>query len=155
MLKVLNGVPPKASPKLVLRVPNEKLLEEMIEEEERVRTSKYYQDKCTQVKDIPNGWLDVTALVQTDIAKSHGFTDKMSCDIACNMMRRAHILFPNNEKFKSVPLQVRNNKANIGGLSAGDALPNIELYDQGEVKISLSSLVDSSRPTVIFAGSQT
>lgn len=111
---------------LILKIPNEQLLELMIAEEEKIRTSKYYQDKCTAVKNIPNGWLKVTEEVQNDIAKKYGFTDKMSCDIACNMARRAHILYPNNQKFQKVPLQVRNNKAMLGNLILGDIPPNTD-----------------------------
>lgn len=141
--------------KLVLSIPNEQLLELMVEEEEKIRTSEYYRNECTKVKDIPNGWLNITNDIQRKIVKKFGFVDNISCDIACNMLRRAHILFPNNDKFKKIPLQVRNNKSKNGNLSIGDSIPNIQLYNLDYSEIELYNLLDHSRPTIIFAGSQT
>lgn len=137
-----------------LKIPNEKMLEDMIEEEERIRNSDYYRNKCTEIKYIPNGWLSLTENIQRDIVKLYSFTDEMSCNVACNMMRRAHILFPNNLKFKNIPQQVKYNKANKGKYVANDDCPNVSLYDLDGTNINLHKLMDE-RPTLIFAGSQT
>lgn len=138
---------------IILKVPNEQLLEKMIEEEEQIRTSKYYQDKCTEVKNIPNGWLTVTEDIQKNIVKKYGFTDQMSCDVACNMARRAHILFPNNKKFRD-RVQTRNNKAIQGCLEVGNIVPNVSLYDLNNDSTSLHEITGNTT-TIIFAGSQT
>jgi len=141
-----------------IKIPNEKMLEEMIIEEEKRRMSNEYRDKCTEVKDIVNGWLEVTAQMQIDVVSSFGFTNKISCDIVCNMMRRAHILYPHNEIFKTVPLQVRNNKATQGTLTIGDVMPEFDIVDivRGNA-CSLSSLIDihTKKPSVIIMSSAT
>lgn len=133
---------------IFLKLPNEKLLEKMIEEEEDVRTSKDYQDKCTAVKHIPNGWLDVTAQLQIEIVKRNGFDDQMSCDVACNMLRRAHLLYPDNEKFKKLPLYVRNNKAKQGTLKVKDNMPNISLNDLDGSSHDLFDLVSPDKKEI-------
>lgn len=142
------------SDNICIKFPNEKLLEKMIEEEELIRTSNDYRDKCTQVKNIPNGWLDVTANVQKNIAKKFGFTDEISCNIACNMMRRAYLLYPDNENFKLIPTQVRCNKAKQCKYSIDDICPDIKLHDLQDNCHQLYKLFDD-RPTLIIAGSQT
>ena len=139
---------------ITLRYPNEELLEKMIEEEERQRLSIEYQNKCTMVKNIPNGWLKVTEELQRDIVRKYGFTDKISADVTCNMMRRAHILYPKNEKFKTIPLYVRNNKANKGQFKTSDTVPNIDLADLNGKMHKLHDLL-GEKPSVILALSGT
>ena len=137
-------------------IPTESTLEKMVVEEEKIRMSKEYQDRCTTVCHIPNGWLQVTADVQEQIAHAHGFVDETSCAIACNMARRAHILYPNNDIFK-MRVQVRNNKARKGDLRIGDLVPAITLCTMDGDDINLRDLVadHNHRPTIIFSGSQT
>ena len=141
---------------LQVKTPNEKMLEKLIYDEERLRMSKEYQDQCTLVKDIPNGWLNVTKKIQEQVARDNGFDDEMSCQITCNMMRRAHLLFPNNKIFSTVPVQVRNNKANMGTMRTGSVLDqDIDLWDVSHNQCSLFHLLNDNRPTIIFTGSQT
>ena len=140
--------------RLVIPIPGERLLETMINEEEEIRTSQWYRDECTKVRNIPNGWLEVTESVQRSIAQKHGFIDQMMQDIACNMTRRAHLLYPMNDKFKK-RLQIRNNKSNRGTLTQGDDLVNVQLFDRNQMPIDLNGLIDTDRRTIIFAGSQT
>ena len=148
---------------IIIRTPNEKMLEQLIIEEARIRSSPEYQDKCTAVKDIPNGWLTLTDTLQQDIARNHGFNDPVSCSVTCNMMRRAHILFPDNKNFTTIPVQVRENKARQGTLKPGDHLPNnpqttirdVMLCDLSGNMIHLSTLLAHSFTTIIVAGSQT
>jgi len=140
---------------LSFKIPNEKMLEDMIIEEERRRMSDEYRNECTRVKDIINGWLEVTANMQRDIVKQFGFKTDMECDIACNMMRRAHILYPNNEIFKTVPLQVRNNKAKKGDLVVGDDVPIFPIFDLNKRICGIESLIDHNKPSVIIMSSGT
>ena len=138
-----------------LTIPTEKMLEKLIIEEEQIRMSQEYQEECTKVKDIPNGWLEVTNQMQIDLVKKHGFTSEMNCDIACNMLRRARYLYPNNKIFTEVPVYVKNNKANKGKYKKGDNIPNIKLFNQCGQEAMLHHLLDINKPTIIFGGSHT
>ena len=142
---------------IIIKTPNERMLEKLIIEEADARCSQLYRDQCTAVKDIPNGWLSVTDQFQQKIAKNNGFDDEMSCHITCNMMRRAHLLYPDNIIFKTVPIQVKNNKANQGILKIGDIvsqeIKEIQLFDPMGTRRMLSDLL--TPVTIIFAGSQT
>lgn len=140
---------------IIIKIPNEQLLEKMTKQEEEIRMSKNYQDRCTEVKNIPDGWLKVTEEIQKDIVKRNGFIDQISCDITCNMLRRAHLIYPNNEKFQKIPLQVRNNKAKQGNLSEKDNVPDCNLYNLAGRITNLYELIDNIKPIIIFAGSQT
>ena len=141
--------------KLSLTIPTEKMLEKLIIEEEQIRMSKEYQDQCTLVKDIPNGWLDVTQKMQIDLIKKHGFVSEMNCDVACNMLRRARYLYPDNKIFTEVPVYVRNNKANAGKYKEGDHVPDVKLFNQCGQEVMLHHLFDDIKPTIVFGGSQT
>jgi hypothetical protein len=138
-----------------IKIPNERMLEEMIIEEEKRRNSYDYRFRCTEVKDTVNGWLDVTDNMQKDVVISFGFYDKISQNIACNMMRRAHIIYPDNELFKTVPLQVRNNKAIMGSLKISDEMPDATIFDINLKSCSLSSLIVPDKPNIIIMSSGT
>jgi len=138
-----------------IKVPTERMLELMIIEEEHIRQSVEYQNECTSAKDIPNGWLAVTEQMQQDLVKKFGFDDDISCDIACNMLRRAQYDYPNNKIFKEVPVYVRNNKANMGKFTEGDFVPNITIHKRCGSEIKLHDLLDDSMPTLILASSHT
>jgi hypothetical protein len=141
--------------KLKIKIPNEQTLEKMIIEEEQIRNSKEYIDKCTEVKDIPNGWLTVTGQMQTDLVKRYGFTDEMSCDVALNRLRRASTIYPNNKIFKEVPVYIRNNKAQEGYLKEGDIAPNIILHTIDTNKIELKDLLQDNKITLLIGSSLT
>src|SRR5579863_3817132 len=103
----------------MIRYPTKQDLISMVLEEEQIRTSKEYQDKCSAVKDVPNGWLQVTADVQKQIVNKHGFIDEVDEIIALNHLRRARFIYPEEPIFFT-PVYVRNNKANKGTLKIGD-----------------------------------
>ena len=140
--------------KLVIKIPTEKQLELFIEEEEKIRMSKEYQEKCTEVKNIPNGWLKVTADVQKNIVMKYGFTEEINCDIALNYLRRARYIYPDNQKFKS-PVYVRENKANMGTFKKGDNFVDIDMYDINKKNIKLSELIKNDTYNLILASSHT
>lgn len=123
----------------------------MVQEEETIRMSKEYQQECTKVKNIINGWLDVSAKVQQQVAAKFGFTDEISNDIAVNMLRRARYLYPNNEIFKTVPVYVRENKANIGKFNIGDQIENIKLFDIQENQINFDNILHANRLNLIIS----
>lgn len=142
-----------ASP-FVLKRATEDTLEKMAIQEEKIRMSKEYQDACSKVKDIPDGWLTVTANVQKQIAKDFGFDDDINNDIAVNDLRRAHETYPNNQIFQN-SIYVRNNKANIGNLKVDDIIPNITLHTIDNEKILLNDIINDNKINVFFGASHT
>jgi hypothetical protein len=132
--------------------PNEQILEKMVMREEEIRMSQEYKQACTNVKDIPNGWLNVTKDVQVQVAKEFGFTDEINCEIACNRLRRAQYIYPNNKIFTSGPVYVRQNKARVGDLKEGDKLPNTTIYD-GINEHNLHDITDDAKINIIFGAS--
>lgn len=137
-----------------VKIPCETDLEKLVLEEEKIRMSKEYQNICTSVKDIPNGWLDETAKMQKELVRKHGFTDDISCDIACNRLRRARYIYPNNPIFKT-PVYVRENKANVGTLKIGDTLPNITIYDIHKKPVKLHDLTKQDKINIFIGSSAT
>lgn len=138
----------------IIKIPNEKQLEQMIMKEEEIRMSDEYRQMCTDVKDEVNGWLRVTKEMQQRLVRDFGFSQDIECDIACNYMRRAHLLYPNNEIFKTVPLQVRNNRAKQGNLRVNDPVKNILLYDLTNNPINMHNIL-TNKPNIIMLGSHT
>lgn len=134
------------------KIPSEEQLENMIEEEEKIRLSKEYIDACTEVKNIPNGWLKVTSKMQEDLVKRYGFDDQISCDVACNYLRRASYIYPDNPNFKKV-LYVKNNKASEGKLRVGDYAPNAHLFTLDKDETNLHNLLNMNDKTNIIFGS--
>lgn len=142
---------------IIIKIPTEKQLEVMIDEEEQIRMSKHYQDECTKVKNVPNGWLKYTETMQEDLVKKHGFDDEISCDVACNRLRRARYIYPDNPKFKE-PVYVRENKARKGDLKVGDDVPEIKIHKMdlnNDHVIDIREIMDDKKITVIFGGSHT
>lgn len=140
---------------ITIKIPTKETLLRIIDEEEKIRQSKEYQNECTKVKDIPNGWLDVTKKIQEDLVRKYGFDDDISCEVACNRLRRAQYLYPEENRFKTTPLYVRNNKANKGTLQINSAIPDMNLYDLTNKQTTLYELMDKNKPNIIFAGSHT
>lgn len=141
---------------LIISIPSESDLEEMIILEESARRSEEYIQSCTNVASVPNGWLTVTANLQEQIIKSKGFgQNPLSMQIALNKLRRARYYYPENPIFLT-PLYVANNKANKGSNSVGDLIPDICLYDLNSNPINLHSIISNKTiKTIIFAGSHT
>ena len=138
-----------------IKYPTEKLLEILVQEEEELRQSEWYRQECTRVKDVPNGWLEVTAKMQKDLVRKHGFEDEISCDIACNMLRRARYIYPDNKIFWEVPVYVRNNLAKPGDLKEGDLVPNIKIYNKVIEEVNLLDLMKTDKLTLVLGSSHT
>jgi hypothetical protein len=156
--KTLSETPNKTTTVLLhspitIKIPKKETLIEMLKEEEKRRFSSEYQIACTAVKHIPNGWLDITAKMQQSIATDFGFDDEISNDIACNHLRRAQYMYPNDPEFKSIPVYVRENKANEGTLKVGDDIPNVVLYDMNHNKRLLHDLIDLKKINLCIASS--
>ncbi len=138
-----------------IKIPTESTLELMIQEEEKIRMSKEYHNECTKVKNIPNGWLEVSKKIQKDVVKKFGYESTIDCDIACNMLRRARYLYPNNQIFKTVPVYVRENKANIGSLNVNDKYPDIVLFNTMNKEINMSDIIDNNKINIVLGSSST
>lgn len=139
---------------ILFKFPTEKTLEKMVYEEEQVRRSKQYIDACSAVKNIPNGWLKVTATAQEDIVKKFGYEDEISRKVACNMLRRAQYLYPTNPVFKNIPVYVRENKANPGTLKPGNVIPDIDIFSRTGNIVKLFDVTRNGL-NIFFAGSHT
>ncbi len=98
----------------------EKDLEKLALEEDDIRKSQWYVDECTRVKNIPNGWMDVTAQVQKDVVSK--YYNNAIADFVIYYLRRAHHIFPENMIFQN-RIQVKYNRANMGKLKKGDLVP--------------------------------
>ena len=138
----------------VFKRASEETLELMAQMEEFIRMSQEYQNECTKVKDIPDGWLTVTANVQKKVANHFGFTDEINNEIARNDLRRAHITYPNNQIFKQ-SIYVRNNKANIGTLHENDIIPDISLRTVENKIINFNELIEKDKINIFFGASHT
>lgn len=142
-----------ASP-FILKRATEQTLEKMSQMEELIRMSQEYQNECTRVKDIPDGWLTVTEDMQKKVATEFGFDDPINNEIACNDLRRAHITYPDNPVFKQ-SVYVRNNKANMGTLQDNDIIPNVSLHTIDNEIIDLNDLLEENKINIFFGASHT
>ena len=144
-----------------VNVPDEKVLERMVIEENELRTSEWYINECNKVKHIPNGWLKVTDDLQEDLVKRYGYTyPSLSFSIALYMLRNARSIYPDNHIFVDVPIYVRENTARVGTLQEQQDIPDVCLYDidgneSSLYKILLSSQNSDQRPVLLLAGNRT
>lgn len=136
-----------------IKIPSEKCLEDMIIDEENIRMSEEYRNRCDNKKHIVNGWLDVTAEIQNEIVQKYGFVDDISKDIAVNMLRRARYIYPNNEIFRKTPVYVRENKARKGSYKKGDSVVDITLYDIDSCPKKFTDVIDNDKVNLIIASS--
>ena len=138
----------------ILKRATEQTLEKMAQMEESIRMSQEYQNECTKVKNVPNGWLTVTANVQKKVASEFGFDDDINNEIACNDLRRAHVTHPDNPVFKQ-SIYVRNNKANLGTLNENAYVPDITLHTIDSDTINLSNILEENKINIFFGASHT
>ena len=138
-----------------INIPDESVLEIMVKEEAKIRSSQWYVDQCNLIATKPNGWLELNAKIQTDIAKRNGFVTDIERDLAVNRLRRARYLFPNNIIFQTVPVYVRENKANQGTLNPGDPIPDIIVHDLDGNPIKLIDLAQDPIPLIVIGSSHT
>jgi hypothetical protein len=135
--------------------PSKESLLKMIMKEQEIRTSSEYIQRCDDVADKPNGWLDVSEQVQYDVVKMFGYKDGFDADIAVNHLRRAQYLYPEEPLFQTIPIYVKNNLANIGKFKLGDIIPNLTIYNINLDPIPLYSIFEKDRKNILFASSHT
>lgn len=126
----------------------------MIQEEEKIRMSKDYSDKCTLVKDEVNGWLRITEDIQKKIAFDYGYKDELTNMLVVNMIRRASFIYPNDDRFRKTQVYVRNNKADDCD-KINHILSDIKINSLNKNKVSIYSLLSSKKSNIIIASSET
>ncbi len=137
-----------------IKIPSQEKLIEMLIEEEEIRLSDTYKNECTKVKDVPDGWLTYTSQMQVDLVKRHGFNEsQMVVDIAVNMLGTAQYLYPDDDRFKTIPLYVRNNRAKQGLLKIGDQMPNMHIYDFNQNPVMLHDLLSTNKLNIVIGSS--
>lgn len=138
-----------------IKIPTEKQLEQMVLKEREIRESEKYINQCTDVKDEVNGWLRITGEMQKQLVKDFGYNSDIESDIACNLLRRAHLEYPDNQIFKTVPIQVINNKANQGDLQISTSVKDMMLYDLLKNKTHLHNILTNDKENIVLLGSHT
>jgi hypothetical protein len=156
------------SPKIVKTIDNYKIntvseintiskemLLEMLQLEDYIRMSIDYSNKCTLLKDEVNGWLRLSREIQQGIAIKFGFNDQFTNLFAVNYMRRGHLIYPNDDRFKEVSVYVRNNIARKGEFKLGDSVKDVPFICLDKGLITLNSLVNTPKYTILMGSSET
>jgi hypothetical protein len=112
------------------------VLEQIAKDENDMRLSQQYRDLCSQVKYIPNGWIDVTSKIQYDIVSKY-YKDKHMINYIIYKLQTAHHYY-NNPIFHE-RIQVKYNYATKGKYKIGDIV-KINRLKKG-VNIMLGSSV--------------
>jgi len=99
---------------------SEEELENLAKEENVLRLSNWYISECDRVADIPNGWMEITNQLQSNLISKYY---KQNNDAIMYLLREAHNIYPNNSFFKE-RIQVKYNKARIGDLKIGNSVPD-------------------------------
>ncbi|CAG8526889.1 2173_t:CDS:2 [Paraglomus brasilianum] len=80
-----------------------------------------------------------------------------TCDEAVQLLRRAPQIYPDDPRFHTTQVYVRNNICHLGNLTEGMPAPDCPLVplDPSSTLVSLRSLCQPGRPLVILGGSYT
>jgi len=135
-----------------LTVPSLEKLKLMAIMEREQRLSEDYIKKCSDVSNIPNGWLKVTSDLQKMVAKKMGFISKLENELAVNYLRRAHHLYPEESVFQEA-IQVKNNLANKGKYKNGDSIFNHTIFDIKMNQIKLHDTFTKNKRNLLVASS--
>jgi len=134
---------------------SKKMLLEMLELEEQVRMSSSYINECTRIEKEVNGWLRLSGEIQEKIATKFGFNNQLTNHIAVNSMRRAHIIYPEDNRFRDISVYVRNNLANTGHFKIGDNIKDVQLVTLDKKLITLDNLLNNNKYNIIIGSSET
>jgi len=136
------------------KIPTLEQLIVIAQKEKEKRLSQEYIDMCDMVADVPNGWLQVTSMMQESLIRDMGFTTELEVSIALNRLRRAHILYPNEMIFKD-SIQVKNNLANKGQYIVGSILSNFEICRIDTTRIHLYNILNKKKLNLLIGSSHT
>lgn len=127
----------------------------MLQQEERIRMSDWYSNKCSEVKEEPNGWIRISNEVQELVAYNFGYKDTLTNTLAVEQIRRAQYIYPDDPVFKKISVYIRENKAEKLNINIGDNIPNVNIITNSSEKVSLYSICESELPNVFIASSAT
>lgn len=128
----------------------------MLRRENELRLCAETQEKFKAVSSQkkPDGWLSVVEQLQRQVCKEFGLSEI----VGLTALRCAQDLLPNDPDVNEISLYRKYNRCRDGNLKVFDKLPtNVKLVhfnSQDEVLMN-DVLVQSSTPTVVFAGSYT
>jgi len=124
--------------------------------EEQMRFSSTYQEKCNSVEKIPNGWLFESGKIQEQVAFRFGYTDILTNNDAVNYIRRAQNLYPEEIKFKQIPVYIRENRAVSGNFNIGEKMKlDLNIYNLKLENKKTNDLLVPSKHNIIIASSNT
>lgn len=126
----------------------------MLQAEEKIRMSKEYIEKCSQLKDEVNGWLRISGEIQQQIAYDFGYKDKLKNMLVVNQIRRAPYLYPKDERFQNTQVYVRYNRAKDSMFQINQKIPDVTFFSLREENINLYSLLDFEKHNIIIASSE-
>ena len=142
--------------KIIIRnlgLTREKILE-ILHEENKRRLSSEYINECTKVAHIPNEWLNVTEKLQTKLLEDFGYKAPLFNSLAKNIIRRAPIIFPDDNEIKESTVQFRENLVCKCKYKIGDTIPNLDVYNLDKELIKIYDLIGTNK-TLILCGSYT
>ena len=142
--------------KVGLKMPSWADILEIAKLENEIRYSDSYVNQCDEVRNIPNGWLDVTHKMQTKLVEDYFVEHGLSLcavPIGLSMLRGLQVTHPNEPIVKEL-LYIKNNKANVGKYKAGDDIKDIQLWTESNQQIQLFSLLNE-KPAIVFGASHT
>lgn len=121
--------------------------------EEAARLSETTQLAYAEAEARGSDWLEVTEALQTRLLREAGVSSgRMAA--ALYVLRTATQLFTSNGELCSIPLYVRHNRAELGALRDGDALPDVTLYNLDESAVSVRHACGDA-PVLLISGSWT
>ena len=143
-----------------LRFPTKEILIQMVLREEEIRWSSQYLEQCDKVKDEVNGWIRISENYQHQIVREFGFDIGAEADIAVNHLRRARYLYPEEPKFQTIPVYVRNNRASQCKYIPGSLVPNVKLsnvvLNQTDYHmIDLYTILSRTKTNIVIGSSHT
>ena len=112
-----------------------------------------------EVDSEEEGWLEVTAAMQTRLLAEEGRVPPERMAAALWLLRSAAQLWPDDAELRQISTWVRHNRAAAGSLQVGDAAPDLPLHSIGlpESPAATSSVLRAcdGKPTLLVAGSLT
>ena len=133
----------------------------MLEYEEKTKHSPDFQKYYTEVKDEVNGWIRITEELQQKVAYHFGYHDVLSNMLVVERMRRANLIYPDDEAFLKVSVYRRENRAKLLEIKIGTDMndifdkKDIQLFDIHKTEINFQEILDPTRYNLVIASSDT
>ena len=132
-------------------------LKDAMRAEETARLSKATQREYAVAESRDDSsWLAVTDALQRKILGQVGVPPARMA-AALFVLRAAAQLFPDDPEMRTIPLQVRHNRARCGHLCEGDVRVDVPLYsmERRSTCVTMLSKACADLPTLVVAGSFT